>query len=263
MLYARALLLRNCGRFTHVSSDFGSQYHTHIFVTSEALHAGLTRGATWRHTDRYVDLTLDAAKGLGRDYFHCDYDVSRMPVWFTPGLFVDEGLQVLGKSHQAVDSHYFNVVDEGYPSTGANGRPYFVPTYGTIEGVLPDHRLFTWALSPSRTELEGYIRGQVFLLGKKRTMFQIVSMGNIVDGQRTNEKCNVPYLELPPADSQRFASFSVLAVTARYILLQGETRDSVPCWKFYDGLPFGELILPEFYLNSTPLPRTLWDANRP
>ncbi|MEW6228931.1 MAG: hypothetical protein AB1700_12725, partial [Bacillota bacterium] len=140
------------------------------------------------------------------------------------------------------------------------GRPYFVPTYGTIEGVLPDHRLFTWAFSPHQTELEGFTHGQVFLLGKKRTMFQVVITGNVVEGQRTNDRCCVPYLELSMSDAQRFASFSVLAATARYILLEGETRDSVPCWKFAasDRL-FGELVLPEFYLTSTPLPRALWE----
>ncbi|MEW6228151.1 MAG: hypothetical protein AB1700_08700, partial [Bacillota bacterium] len=138
MLYARALLLRNCGRFTHVSSDFGSQYHTHIFVTSEALHASLTRGATWRHPGKYIDLDADMTKSLREDYFRCDYDVSLKPIWFTPGVFVDETLRVLPKQRHVVDRHDFNVVDEDYPSTGGNGRPYFVPTYGTIEGVLPD-----------------------------------------------------------------------------------------------------------------------------
>lgn len=259
MLYARPLLLRNCGRFTHVSSDFGSQYHTHVFVTSEALHAGLTRGATWRHADRYVDLGADASKGLGEKYFSCDYDVSRRPVWFTPGLFVSDDFRVLSKERRLVDKHDFNVVDEGYPSTGGNQRPYFVPTYGTIESVLPGRRLFTWAFSPRRTELEAFMEGQVFLLGKKRTMFQVVATGNVVEGQRLTGRCQVPYLQFPVSDTQRFSSFSVLAVTARYIVLQGETRDAVSFWAFSSGgAAFGDLVLPEFYLATTPLPHGLW-----
>src|SRR6266498_5284107 len=129
MLYARALLLRNCGRFTHVSSDFGSQYHTHTFVTSEALYASLTREVTWRHETRFVDLETDAEKSGRNDYFLCDYDVAAKPLWFTAGLFVDNNLRMVPKRAMSrrsqaggeppvVDTTNFNVVDEDYPSTG-------------------------------------------------------------------------------------------------------------------------------------------------
>lgn len=42
-LYARGLLLRTCGRFLHIASDFGSNYKTLPFLSSEMLYAGLSR----------------------------------------------------------------------------------------------------------------------------------------------------------------------------------------------------------------------------
>src|SRR5713226_8013467 len=101
-MYVRALLLRNCGRFTHVQSDFGSQYHTHMFVTSHALYASLTRGMTWRHSSKFVDLDHDAEKPGRDDYFFCDYDVKAKPLWFTPGIFVDEQFCSLTKHRRVV-----------------------------------------------------------------------------------------------------------------------------------------------------------------
>ena len=259
MLYARTFLLRNCGRFTHVSSDFGSQYHTHLFVTSEALYASLTRGITWKHKGRFVDLEADVKKGASEDYFRCDYDVSQKPIWFTPGIFVDSNLQPLSKQRRVVDRTDFNVVDEGYPSTGGNDRAHYIPTYGRIEGILPDHRLFTWAFSPYRDELRAFSEGQIFLLGKKRTMFQIIRVGPIMNGEVVEEKCTVPYLQFALTTVQRFESFQVLATTLRYIVLQGQTRDQVKCWKFLGKeLSMGELVLPEFYLAETPLPQESW-----
>ena len=48
--YVAMLILRNCGRFLNLASDFGSSYKTHTFVSSEALYAGMTRemsGGVW------------------------------------------------------------------------------------------------------------------------------------------------------------------------------------------------------------------------
>ena len=107
MLYARAITLRNCGRFTVVASDFGSDYRTHTHVTSEALYASLTRGATWK--PHIIDLKNDAYA------FTETYDVPKMPIWFLPGLFLDESGYLLSDEH--LDASAFNVVNEFYPST--------------------------------------------------------------------------------------------------------------------------------------------------
>lgn len=229
MLYARALLLRNCGRFTHVSSDFGSQYRTHTFASSEALYASLTRGVTWRHANRFVDLKEDAKKSANDDYFFSDYDVKARPIWFTPGIFVDGELHPLAKQRDVVDRNDFNVVNEGYPSTGGGGRPYFVPTYGRIEGVLPDHRLLTCALSPQESELEGFALGQTFLMGKKRTMFQITGTSQVAElveteGDAPIEECQPVQVRMD--EISNFHEYEVLAGTARYLLVRGRTADT-------------------------------------
>ena len=249
MLYATSLWLRNCGRFTHVSSDFGAQYHTHIFVTSEALYAALTRGVTWKHEDRLVDLNTDALKPT-TNYFFCDYDVEAKPIWFTPGLFVDGTLNPLPKQRGVVDRNDFNVIDEDYPGTGGAGRKYYCPTYGQIESVLPGHRMLTHAFSPCREELEAFSLQQTFMLGKKRTMFQVMKKSELIEGRRNQGECSAGWLQYPPHFSSRFRGFEVLAATMRYIILRGTARDAVEYLEF--SLPEGDLRLPDFYLDRIP-----------
>lgn len=250
-LYARAIWLRNCGRFTHVSSDFGSQYHTHTFVTSEALYASLTREATWRHRGRFIDLEEDARKAISTDYFQCDYDVAEKPVWFTPGLFVDGQGQPLSKQRGVADTNDFNVIDEGHPGTGGSGRPPYVPTYGRIESILPGHLLLAYAFSPMCAEVDWFRVNQTFLMGKKRTMFQIVNLSSVVEGTWERGDCRTGWLELPPNYGARFQRFEILAATMRYIILRGMTRDEVGHVEF--SFPDDSLRLPGFYLERIPL----------
>lgn len=249
-LYARTLILRNCGRFTHVSSDFGSQYHTHTFVTSEALYASLTRGATWRHTGRNIDLQEDAKKSTNADYFFCDYDVAAKPLWFTPGVFVDAYGEPLVKQRGVTDRTDFNVVSEGYPSTGGNSRPHYVPTYGKIEGILPDQRLEIRALSSHYEELSEFQVDQTFLLGKKRTMFQVVALSEIAAGQWHEGICSTGWLEIPPTWGRHFQSFEILAATMRYLVLKGTTREIVKYIEF--ALSGITLRVPQFCLGRVP-----------
>jgi len=255
VLYARALLLRNCGRFTHVSSDFGSQYRTHTFASSEALYASLTRGVTWRQANRFVDLKEDAKKSASDDYFFCDYDVKAKPIWFTPGIFVDGELRLLAKQRDVVDRNDFNVVSEGYPSTGGGGRPYFVPTYGRIEGVLPDHRLLTCALSPQESELEGFALGQTFLMGKKRTMFQVTYASQVAELIETEG--DAPIGECQPVqvkmdEISNFHEYEVLAGTARYLLVRGRTSEASLAASFtnLDGTLEVRRVLPAFWVEQ-------------
>lgn len=255
MLYARALLLRNCGRFTHVSSDFGSQYRTHTFASSEALYASLTRGVTWRHANRFVDLKEDAKKSVSNDYFFCDYDVKAKPIWFTPGVFVDDKLRLLAKQRGVVDRNDFNVVDEGYPGTGGGGRAYFVPTYGSVEGVLPDHRLLTCALSPQKSELERFVHGQTFLMGKKRAMFQFVGTSEIAELVETGS--DAPIEECQPVQVRmdqigNFREYEILAGTARYLLVRGRTSEASLAASFTNPDETLELrrVLPAFWVEQ-------------
>ncbi len=223
-IFGRFIWLRNCGRFTHVSSDFGSQYYSHAFVTSEALYASLTRGATWRHRSRFVDLKEDAKKSMASNYFICDYDVSKKPVWFTPGIFYDANGKRLGKSHKVVDKHNFNVLTEGYPNTGGGGRPIYVPTYGWMECILPDQKLLTYIFSPISSEIDSFKKDQVFLLGKKRSMFQIVNISEIYKGEIKTGLCTTPFLQIKLEDVVLFGHYEVLATTMRYLIIKGELK---------------------------------------
>jgi len=247
VLYARAITLRNCGRFTVVASDFGSDYRTHTHVTSEALYASLTRGATWN--PQLIDLQNDPYA------FTETYDVPKMPVWFLPGLFLPETGYRLPDNH--LDTNAFNVINEFYPSTSkcyvfkkgnlqVKPRPNHVPTYGTIQAVKPDRQLVTYAFSPKRELLEGFAEGQTFLLGKKRTMFQIVEQSPVAEGLWKNGVCVTDWLELPPNCGGYFQKFQILTATMRYMIVRGMTKDEVKYVEF--PLSSNNICLPYFYL---------------
>jgi hypothetical protein len=256
MLYARAITLRNCGRFTVIASDFGSDYRTHTHVTSEALYASLTRGVTWR--PRLINLKDDP------EDFSLAYDVAAMPIWFLPGIFMTEGSPRLPDAE--LDTTAFNVVHEFYPSTSRaytfergdlqeRGRPYYTPSHGTVQAVKPDRRLTTCAFSPSRELLEEFAEGQTFVLGKKRTMVQIVELSDVVEGRREHGECTTGWLELPPRYGVQFRSFEVLAATMRYLIIRGTVREAMDYVTF--PLPEGPIPLPAFYLNLIPIQQAL------
>jgi len=252
-VYARKLVLRTCGRFSVVASDFGADYRTHTHVTGEALHASLTRGVTW----------LPGPILIRQDSydFHRDYDVSQRPVWFTPGLFHSD-LGGYRLSASELDSTRFNAVHELYPTTGASygfdrrtsslklvNRPAHVPTYGTWQSILPNRQILTCGFSADRRLLDYFEVGQTYLLGKKRTMVQITELSSVAEASEDFGMCHTPFIQLPPDGAKHFASFEVAAVTLRYILIRGQTREATRCWKF--SWESGEPVaLPAFYVES-------------
>jgi hypothetical protein len=266
-LYARAITLRNCGRFTVIASDFGGDYRTQTHVTSQALYASLTHGATWRGGGTVENRLLYPVIRVRKDRydFAADYDLHALAVWFTPGLFAKHDGNDL--SDQALDSGYFNVVHEFYPSTakqftfGKQGtisqasRPSRVPTYGTWQGILPDRRLHTVALSRDPALLEVFAIGQTYLLGKKRTMVQIVSLSKTASGDEAHGICRTGLLQVPPDQITLLRSFDVIAATMRYLIVHGETREE-QTYVAFDLRNIHNphcLVLPQFYLENTPL----------
>ena len=266
VLYARAITLRNCGRFTVIASDFGADYRTHTHVTSQALYASLTRGITWRAggtAEGHSVCPLVQIKADRYD-FAADYDLQVLPIWFTPGVFGYQDNTRLPDSD--LDAGYFNVVHELYPSTSKqfkfkrgiltrSSRPSHVPTYGTWQGILPDRRLHTVGLARDPALLERFEMGQTYLLGKKRTMIQIANLSEIVHGEEKHGVCQTSLLQLPPDGISRFRSFNVMAATMRYLILCGETRSEEDYIEFRLHVVHGvtPLVLPRFYLEETPL----------
>jgi hypothetical protein len=227
-MYCRQFELRNCGRFLHVSSDFGSRYKTHMFLTSEALYAGLTRERT--RAPKHVDLKSDEY-----DFFST-YDVRSCPIWFTPGLFMDKNAkQYLKKTGENTDVNTFNVLDEDYPGTGAGKKRKSSPTYGTMETILPGNTLMTYGLSMDKSLLESYKTNSVYIMGKKRTMFQIRGLSAVYECQQLEQGYIVP-TQVSQDDIKYFTEYTVHAITMRYLLVSGlHTKNVIGC-------DFGESI---------------------
>ncbi len=251
-LYARKIVLRNCGHFSVIQSDFGADYRTHTHVSSEALFASLTRGVTWLPKPIIV-------KQDSYDFVR-DYNPSALPVWFTPGLFVnkDGGHQL---PFDVFDTTYFNVLHEVYPTTSKSygfdksgrlkqqSRPHHTPTYGTWQSIKPNNQLITNAFSPDIDLLERFVNGQTFLLGKKRTMMQIIHVGEIEEGQSGLGSCLTPFLQVPTTGVSLFQSFEVLAGTAKYLIMRGTTQPETRFIKFNERLAIPDFAIP-LYINE-------------
>jgi hypothetical protein len=133
-LYGRRLLLRNCGRFLHVAGDFGSNYSTHPYLSSEMLYAGLTRELARRPRSF-------TGKMSGYDFFG-DFDVASRPVWFTPGILLNKHtMEAAGRNRNLLDAHLFNSTLEERPGIQDNNR---LPKYGSMETVLPGNTFGAW-----------------------------------------------------------------------------------------------------------------------
>jgi len=237
VLYARWLTLRNCGRFLHVASDFGSIYHTHPFLSQEMLYAGLTREQT--RIPRQFIAAFD-----GYDFYR-DFRIKELPLWFSVGILVNRRGEPLPKSRQVTDVNQFNSIRESTPTTSLRGP---VPTYGSIESILPDNRFKTLAVSPAKEHLLAFMPGQVCWMGKKRTMFQVTDdLGVLVLGRQQGGDCLTPFIQIKLADVTRFARMEVIAGTQRYVVMRGEVKDSEGyAFDFEDGT----LGLPQFALDD-------------
>jgi hypothetical protein len=249
-LYARRITLRNCGRFTVIQSDFGGDYRTHTHVTSEALYASMTRGVTWQAQP--INLKQD------RYSFFEDYDVEKLPIWFLPAVFHTQTSEVL--TDDALDANYFNVISEAYPTTSTSyvfnkktgeleqkSRPAHLHTYGTWQSIKPNHRFTTFAFAKEVHLLEKFAVQQTYLLGKKRTMTQIVELGQVLAGELKQGHCQTPYLQIQAAEVLKFQSFSAMTGTMRYLLMRGETQPETSYWQFGDELAVPLFGLPDFF----------------
>jgi len=183
------------------------------------------------------------------DFFR-DFDLSKAPLWFTPATLCKQeaggGLRFMSKSRLVSDRNLFNSMKEANPGIQDND---LLPKFGSIESILPGQLFYTIGFSPERGELDVFEEGQTFIMGKKRTMFQLVSLSRTNETQQIREQvCHCEFVQIQPRDVTFFTSFEVLATTRRYLVLRGETRPAV-AYRFQPGVPFpAEVVVPEFVL---------------
>lgn len=212
-LYGRQITLRNCGRFVHVSADFGSEYTTHAHLSSEMLYAGLTREQSRK--------PRDFRAAMNGYHFLDDFDLTALPLWFTVAVLTGPTLES-GRT-RVRDVHTFNSLLESAPGVQTNDR---LPKYGTMETILPDQRFLTVALSPRSDLLSRFSMQQVFWMGKKRTMFQILGLGDIIPGIWEHGPCRTRAIQIGPPDVPLFEAMQVLAATQRYLVVEGALSDT-------------------------------------
>lgn len=224
-LFVRTIVLRNCGRFLHVSADFGSDYTTHAHLSSEMLYAGLTRERSRKPR------AFGAA--MGAYNFVDDFDLRQIPLWCTVGTVVasnsrdlDTVVPAMGglpdRARVRRDIHTFNSTLESVPGVQTNDR---LPKFGSMQTLLPDHLFLTTAVSPDAHLLDEFVHGQVFWMGKKRTMFQIQCMSDVVPGSWQKGACMTAPIQIGPADVAQFETMQVLAATQRCLVVRGRLRN--------------------------------------
>jgi hypothetical protein len=91
-----------------------------------------------------------------------------------------------------------------------------------METVLPGNVFRTLALAPSEELLEAYQEGQIFWMGKKRTMFQVTELGETMEAESRDERCLTEYVQVPTEIIPSFDSYSVLGASQRYLVVSGE-----------------------------------------
>ncbi|MCK8826434.1 hypothetical protein MWH25_01555 [Natroniella acetigena] len=224
-VYGRAIILKNCGRFLNIASDFGSEYKTHPFLTEQMVYAGLTR-----ENELIGKRELQLEKGQVPD----DYDFNgryRIPNgrYFTCAYIIDKkdyknegNIKLWNKNRDNSDINDFNSIQEDTGKTAQNN----LPTYGNIEWMLPNNYFITFAISTDKDYFEKYYKGQTFYMGKKRTMFQIEEMSEVVVGQSKQSEAELFLpIQLSHQEVENFNYYEILTLTQRYILLKGKTKE--------------------------------------
>lgn len=256
-MYACAILLRNCGHYTMVRSDLGSEYATSRHLSEESLYAGMTRQETKLFGKIEPDMDSTFANA---------YDIPSRPIWFTPGVFVDEELNV--KEVVQTGRHKYNVIDEAVPSTNRStimdkkGQLLLkdrnnMATFGSIESVAPDQTALTIGVSPNKELLDDFRVQDVFLMGKKRTMFEVlhVTKSTLLHEEQMQETLPV---QVQMHQLSEFYSYAIHDVNARYFLVSGK---GLKVWRMqvdWEGRTWTK-YLPDVFLEKAAL---LFQSNR-
>lgn len=184
----------------------------------------------------YAGLTREATRTFGRiepkmeSEFAKAYDIPQLPIWFTPGVFV-AGTEWSMDREVEVGVTAYNVLDEAAPVTNKNsvydkhGNLVLkdrsqIATFGSIEAVLPDQRVLTIAVSPDRELLARYTRQDVFYMGKKRTMFELMEVSDVVPLVESEMAETVP-VQVQMEQLNEYYSYTIHDVNSKYFLVDG------------------------------------------
>jgi len=249
-VYGRVIIIKNCGRFLNIASDFGSEYKTHPFLTEQMVYAGLTR-----ENELISEQELQVEKGeVPEDYdFNKRYGIPNGR-YFTCGYIIDKSdyeegdeIELWNKNRENSDINDFNSIQEDTGKTDQSN----LPTYGNIEWILPNNYFLTFAFSTDKEYLNNYYKDQTFYMGKKRTMFQIEQMSKVVvsECEKREAELFLP-IQVSNEEIEKFNYYNILTLTQRYILVKGKTKETnVYNWKIdFKGL--NEIQLPEFFVKK-------------
>jgi len=255
-VYGRAIILRNCGRFLNVASDFGSEYKTHPFLTEQMVYAGLTRENDWLVENEIIAKEQGVEKGIVPNEYDFD-DRYSLPigVYFTCGYLLDkeeykkEEIKLGGKTRSNSDINDFNSIDERTAGVQDEDR---LPKYGNIEWILPNNYFLVFALAKEKSILKNYYQGQTFYMGKKRTMFQIEQLSSVEKGAVLEGEVELKLpIQATNHQVENFEYYNILTVTQRYILVKGKTRNANLdyCWES-DLAGLNKIVLPSFFVEE-------------
>ncbi len=254
-VYGRVVILKNCGRFLNIASDFGSEYKTHPFLTEQMVYAGLTR-----ENEMIGESELRIEKGVIPDKydFNSRYSIPNGR-YFTCGYLLDKGefendrkIIYGNKNRYNSDVNDFNSIDETNAGVQTNKQ---LPKFGNIESIIPNNYFLTFAFSREKEYLDKYYVGQTFYMGKKRTMFQIETLSEIALGNQVNDKIREADIELPiqvtNKEINKFEYYSILTITQRYILVKGKPRKELNnfIWSLKNDILI-QVSLPDFFVNN-------------
>ncbi|TDX59024.1 hypothetical protein [Orenia marismortui] len=252
IIYGRAIILRNCGRFLNIASDFGSEYKTHPFLTEQMVYAGLTR-----ENELFWDSSDDRYGVKDKIYeeynFEDKYKLGDTGIYFTCGYLIDKfkyenEIELWNKNRINTDINIFNSIKENGQSWDSKEK---YPKHGNIESILPNNYFLTFVFSTDKDYLDKYYNGQTFYMGKKRTMFQIQEMSDIVKGNLIEEEAELSLpIQVNHNEVDNFNYYSIMTLTQRYILLKGKTKLGNNYRWNLDFKDLNKINLPKFFVDK-------------
>lgn len=250
-VYGRLIILKNCGRFLNIESDFGSEYKTHPFLTEQMTYAGLTRENKLINNDE-----VKIEKGIVPEKYNFNrrYNIPNGR-YFTCGYIINKEklnekgeIELWSKNRNNTDINDFNSIDETNAGVQENEK---MPKFGNIESLLPNNYFIVFAFSLDKEYLKNYYLGQTFYMGKKRTMFQIENISNIRSSTENKIKADIQLpIQIERNEIKNFDYYNIVTLTRRYMLIKGKT-DKIKnfSWKL-DYKNIQNINLPSFFIKK-------------